>query len=422
MRILWLTNIILPSIAEHLSIDKCYGGGWLEGMLNQLVKSDDIKLSVVFPYSKEYRIITGEVGVIKYFGFSEKYDIPTKYNTRLEDVLEEIIKINNPDIIHIFGTEYPHALAMINVARKLSLIDRVVINIQGLCSKIAYHYYLGLPNWIRYVSSLRDVAANNNIFQQRYKFKKRGKFEVEALKNVKYVIGRTDWDYACSKELNPNVKYYYCNEILREKFYNYEWNIEACQKNSIFISQASYPIKGLHFMIQAMSEVIKRFPQTHLYIAGSNITDKSPIRISTYAWYIKKLIRKYKLNSNVTWLGMLDDKQMCERYLKSNVFVSASTIENESNSISEAKIIGVPVVSSFVGGITNRIKHGFDGFLYQQDAPYMLAYYICRIFEDEKTALSLSKNSRKSARVTNDKERNYIELLNIYKKILKLKE
>lgn len=53
---------------------------------------------------------------------------------------------------------------------------------------------------------------------------------------------------------------------------------------------------------------------------------------------------------------------MKERYLKSHAVISASNIENESNVVSEAKILGVPVVASFVGGLPNRINTDMMAF------------------------------------------------------------
>jgi len=133
---------------------------------------------------------------------------------------------------------------------------------------------------------------------------------------------------------------------------------------------------------------------------------------------LKKLIYKYNLNKNVTFLGILDEKQMCNRLLNSHVFVSSSTIENESNSISEAKIMGVPVVASYVGGVPSRIQHSNDGFLYQHDAPYMLAHYVCEIFQNDEIAVKLSKNASVSAEKTNGIKINGDEMLSIYSKIL----
>ena len=42
---------------------------------------------------------------------------------------------------------------------------------------------------------------------------------------------------------------------------------------------------------------------------------------------------------------------MCDRYLKSNLFVCCSAIENSPNSLGEAQLLGMPYVASFVGGV-----------------------------------------------------------------------
>jgi glycosyltransferase involved in cell wall biosynthesis len=80
--------------------------------------------------------------------------------------------------------------------------------------------------------------------------------------------------------------------------------------------------------------------------------------------------------------------------------------------------MGVPCVASFVGGVTDRIEHGVDGFFYQHDAPYMLAFYICRIFESDALALTLSENAIKSAQTVNNADENLNRLLCIYKQVL----
>ena len=80
-------------------------------------------------------------------------------------------------------------------------------------------------------------------------------------------------------------------------------------------------------------------------------------------------------------------------------------------------ILGVPVVSSDVGGVKNMIKHDEEGFVYQHDAPYMLAYYIMRIFSDDNLATKFSERARVHASLTHCKEKNSETLTQIYQQI-----
>lgn len=110
---------------------------------------------------------------------------------------------------------------------------------------------------------------------------------------------------------------------------------------------------------------------------------------------------------------------MCEQYIKSNVFVSASTIENSPNSLGEAMLVGCPVISSDVGGVKNMLIHGVEGFIYQSTAPYMLAYYVKEIFRNKDLAIRFSKNAKIHAVETHNRIENSKRLIRIYNTVIK---
>jgi glycosyltransferase involved in cell wall biosynthesis len=418
MNVLWLTNIALPEASHLLDEKPSPFGGWFVSASTLLAEDNRINLSIAFPKIglTDIQILKGDK--VTYYAFPPINMKDIRADKSYID-LKKIVDQSKPDIVHIFGTEYVHTLAMVNVCKNQKI--RSVISIQGLVSIYARHYMASLPASVQNRFNFRDLIKQDNLRQQQRKFIHRGLVEIEALRNVTNIIGRTTWDRACTSQINPEASYYYCNETLRDEFYKQKWNINCCEKYSIFISQASYPIKGLHYMLEAMPMILRSFPDAKLYIGGQKPVKSDNLlnqfKRSSYGMFIKELIKRYKLGENIVFTGILNEQEMCNRYLLSHVFVSPSIIENESNSLSEAKILGVPSVASYVGGVTDRITHGVDGFYYQHDAPYMLAYYVNQIFANNEIAIQISIKARENAMKTNNPKMNLDTLLNIYGKI-----
>ncbi|MBR2847489.1 MAG: glycosyltransferase [Clostridia bacterium] len=406
MKILWVCNAMLAQVANDLAVAPPLGGGWMTALAKDIVSGGNIDITVCFPYGS---FVQGETEQIKYAGFNSSQE------------LKEVIRNANPDVVHIFGTEYLHSYDAAKACEELGILDKTVAYIQGIISFAAKHYFCGVPAYVKYARSFRDIIKRESVNKEKKLFEKKGIYERKTLNMVQHVIGRTDWDYACIRQINPKVKYHFCNETLRDSFYENEWNIENIEKHSVFVSQCNYSLKGFHNVIEAMQTVIKRYPDAKLYTTGRSLLNKndfmSKLKLTYYEVYLKKLIKKYGLEENVVFLGPLDENKMCERYLKSHVFVSASSVENSPNSVGEAMILGVPTVTSDVGGIKTLFNHNEDGLMYQADAPYMLADCIIKIFESDELAKIFSGNAKKHARVIHNRENNLKTILKIYDEI-----
>jgi glycosyltransferase involved in cell wall biosynthesis len=418
VKVLWLTNIPLPEACQLMSEKPTPFGGWLVNASKDLAIQENIQLSLAFPRPQSSDVVKLKGEKINYYSFpivkvGEEY---IQKNIHLKNILKEW----NPDLVHIFGTEFPHTLAMINACKESGI--KTVISIQGLVSIYSKHYMANLPSKVQKRFTFRDFVKQNNILQQQKQFEERGILEIKALQKVDHIIGRTTWDKACTTQINPNANYHFCNETLREEFYKYEWSLKKCEKYTILLSQAGYPIKGMHYVLEALPYILKKFPETKLYVAGPDFTSattlKEKLKKTSYAIYITELIERYDLKKHVFFTGLLNEKQMCERYLKSNVFVCPSSIENSPNSLGEAMILGVPCVASNVGGISDMLIHKEEGFIYQADAPYMLAHYVCELFENEDLAKSISKKAKDHALMTHDRDKNTKMLIDIYCDIL----
>ncbi len=94
----------------------------------------------------------------------------------------------------------------LTLREKAGRLDSLVVSIQGLCSVYAGHYAEGVPERIQRGSTFRDVVRRDNIVKQREKFALRGLLEEKALRKARHIIGRTDWDLACVRQINPEAE------------------------------------------------------------------------------------------------------------------------------------------------------------------------------------------------------------------------
>ncbi len=413
MRVMWLGNIILPAIAEKENLPAVFVGGWMVGLSKHLSSMKNIDLVYIFDSQKK---MAGEVDGYKYRGIpcntNSSQKLGKEYVSQLITALHEF----KPDVIHIWGTENQHSLAMVEAAEATGLLDRVVISIQGMVSVYAKHYGAYLPEHILHGKTLKDIVKGN-LKRGEGLFREKGYLECEAIKKVGHVIGRTDWDKACTWEINPKVCYHYNNETLRDEFYSGSWEYEKCEVHSLFCSQAHYPIKGLHLMLNALQIVKGIYPDVKLYIGGKNYYEIPKYQRNAYEQYILNLIQNGGLKNNVFFIGKLNAEQMKKRYLDSNIFISPSSIENSPNSVGEAMLLGVPVIASRVGGVHNMLRDGEEGYLYPADEPYMLAFYIKEMFENAEHTKTMALKGKKHAELTHDPKKNLEDLLLIYKEI-----
>lgn len=415
LKILWVNNIAIPKIAEAVGIRSVPVGGWMVKLADEISGQTDVELSVAFPLEKR---VDGKVDLMGYHSFNVEKKSKVSDKTTYGRIID-ILKITDWDCIHIFGTEYIHSFLFTKAAIELGIIDKVVISIQGLASVCAKHFYAGLPLSVIYGFSKRDLYKGN-IYAGKTEFEKLGQFEKAAIKSVRHIIGRTDWDRMCTFLIAPEAKYHFNNEMLRDSFYTAEpWCYEKCNQHSVFMSQATLPLKGLHFAIQAVTILKPWFPDIKIRIAGKSFTQKPAYQRSKYEQYILGLMEKNGIDECVEFTGFLNEFQMVEEYRKCNVYVCASSIENSPNSLCEAMILGTPVVTSLCGGVENLLTHGQDGFIYQSDAPYMLAYYLRQIFESKEKIATMGKNAREKALKRHNVQKIVDDLIDIYKEISK---
>ena len=434
MKVLWLCNLIPPQAGEVLGITGIPKEGWVEGLMTALSSvSADINLSVAFPVSEEYDGKTGAFKIgedfeVTFYAFREDTVHPEIFDPTLEGRMNRILDECRPDVVHIFGTEYPHALAMGKAACGNDFHyhpgrDKVLITFQGICAAVAADYMACLPDEIVSSATFRDTLKKDSIKQQQEKFQARARNELEAAGYAGFVGGRTSFDRKWAGRLAPEAKYNYAGEVMRAVFYEPLPENITRDQNTIFVSGADYPLKGFHILLRALMDI--NWPELKVRVAGQDIVSisslKDKVKISEYGKYLGELIERGNLQGKVEFLGRISAEEMREEYLKCGMYICPSSVENSPNSIVEASLCETPVIASRVGGIPDIIEDKKECLLYDCNArkpldevASSLRACIEAVMADPEAAKNRAKAARERALKEHDPKTVAGQMIEIY--------
>ncbi len=414
MKVLWITNMVLPVLANHLNITTSASGSWMEDLSDKISKSSDVKLAVACVYGTEFQ--KHEVGNITFYLLPGNGKTLLFYSQKLIPFWEKIENEFKPDLVHIHGTEYSHGLSYLRTFKN----KKYLLTIQGVISKIAEKNDGGLD--FKTKLKYRTFSENthfNGMFENKALMKFNSRYEKEIIESVDYATGRTDWDKAFINEVNPNCEYYRVFYNLRDAFYFAEkWNIETTQKHTIYAStSASLPLKGGHVVLKALAILKKKYPDVKAIFIAPATEDKKLKVVNGYTKYINSLIEKYSLQDNLEFYNRLNTQEVISVMQKVRCCVVPSAMENASATLREALDLGVPSIAAYRGGMVDLIENGKNGFFFNYEEPAYLAEKITQLFEDDETCVNLSENAIKKAKQWHNREKNVEDMLNVYKTV-----
>jgi len=172
-------------------------------------------------------------------------------------------------------------------------------------------------------------------------------------------------------------------------------------------------LKGTKYLIIAMKDVIKKFPNSKLVVAGGGPEKKK----------LKKLTKDLNLEDNVIFIGSIKNSDLPKYYSSADVFVLPSiNIQGQAETLGvvllESMSCGTPVIGTNVGGITDIIKDGYNGFLVSDKSPEDLADKIIELLSNKELVEELSANGLKTIRERFSWEVVIEEFCNIYEQTL----
>ena len=105
-------------------------------------------------------------------------------------------------------------------------------------------------------------------------------------------------------------------------------------------------------------------------------------------------INSLNLKSSVSFTGHLPKEQWIELSCNYDIFINTTNYDNTPVTIIEAMALGLPIVSTNVGGMPKLIKHDYNGKLVNANDTLGMIECIRQYVEDEKQLLYICNNAR----------------------------
>lgn len=167
-------------------------------------------------------------------------------------------------------------------------------------------------------------------------------------------------------------------------------NYEKTGEN--FISVARFaPKKAPQITIRAFHKVLQLLPNATLTMVGP----KDELFEDCF-----QLVNQLEIADKVTFTGTLSPKDVVPFLQKSDVFLQHSVVafdgdsEGTPNSILEASSCGLPIISTFHGGIKDTVIHNETGFLVEEGDWEGMVKYMIKLIENPELAKQMGEKGR----------------------------
>ena len=183
--------------------------------------------------------------------------------------------------------------------------------------------------------------------------------------------------------------------------FNRDERVEKKPYRIITTASADVPLKGLKFLIEAMTEIIEEIPEAHLMVLG-RAKEKGDIA---------KLISRLNLEEKISFRSGLSQSEVVSLYSSSHICVIPSLYEGFGFGAGEAMACGLPLISTQSGGLKEVI--GQEAVIIEAASSEAIIKAVKDLFSNKEKQLALSRAGRKRM----EKEFNWMKAAEAYEKI-----
>lgn len=156
-------------------------------------------------------------------------------------------------------------------------------------------------------------------------------------------------------------------------------------KPKLLFVRAFSEIYNPKMAIEVLDKVKKTYPNAKLCMIG-------PDRDGSLKG-VQQLTKDLHLENSVEFTGVLSKTEWHKKSEEFDIFINTTNIDNTPVSVIEAMALGMPVVSTNVGGLPYLIKNDIDGVLVPKEDTNEMCEAILKIIKENNN--QLASNARK---------------------------
>lgn len=164
----------------------------------------------------------------------------------------------------------------------------------------------------------------------------------------------------------------------------YPFQLRKNRKPNLLWVRAFASIYNPKMAVEVLQKLVVIFPETTLTMVGPD-KDGSLLETKKYA---------ESLNLKVNFTGKLSKKEWIRLSSNCDIFINTTNFDNTPVSVIEAMCLGIPIVSTNVGGLPYLIKDGATGLLVNPNDSNAMVNGIEILLTNEQLYTELVKNAK----------------------------
>ena len=347
----------------------CSSGKWINN-----IENEGIKIKII-NFKRKISPISDLVTLIKLFFYFKK------------------------EKFQIINTHTPKPGLLGQLAAKLADLPIIVNTIHG------FYFHEGTPPLQRkffiFVEKIAALCSDLIFSQNKEDIKTAIKEKICSSPKIQYL-----GNGICLQRFNPER---FSKEFIDKK--KKELNIKPDFK-LIGIVGRLVKEKGYLELFEAFKNLIKKFPNTILLVAG-------PIEPEKKDAINPDIVKDYGIEKNVLFLGLRED--IDEIYPLMDIFVLPSWREGFPRSVIEASAMERAVIATNIRGCREAVDDGITGILVLVKNPEKLAEAIIYLLQNPQIAKKMGEEGRKKAKREFDENLIFGRIKKEYQRLIKEK-